>query len=119
MNISPQLTSIREKLIADARLEYPVVLTNAAWQRLVLREHPVDPGEQGQRFAVVLNSAHAALFCSAIKSSYVYGIYHEDKSSDERTWVEIQLTVVTLPGQPPYLHISLLDESKNLTGEGL
>ncbi|MDO7930276.1 hypothetical protein Q6A51_26255 [Pseudomonas sp. KFB-139] len=97
--------------------QYPVVLTTKAWKRFICRDKPYDSCDLGFRLAIVIQAAHEALNSNAVSTHYLFGMHLE--VADVRHWVMLQLNVVSLPGEPSYLHISLLDESQNLDGEDL
>ncbi|MFJ5299220.1 hypothetical protein ACIQAL_22155 [Pseudomonas sp. NPDC088368] len=107
-------TPAKTLLSRDFYQQCPVVLTGYAWKRLVYRELPENSSEIGQRLATIITAAHRELGFNTEKTTFPFGLYHEGATGDERQWVELLLSVVTLPGQPTYLHLSLLHESQEL-----
>lgn len=94
----------------DIRLTYPVVLTPAAWNRLVYRSDPDKAAEIGKRLGIVVQALHRELQFNP-NSSFGFGLYQAEADGDDRLWIELNVTVVTIIGQPPYLHIFLRSES--------
>ncbi|WP_446941822.1 hypothetical protein [Pseudomonas aeruginosa] len=94
-----------------AYLKLPIVLTNAAWLRLVYLANPARVDEMGTRLASVVQTAWQELSLQPTAKHIQFHLYHKEEEGPDRALALLVLSIVEPSDEPSYLRIELQEES--------